>query len=90
MIPVKRCYLCLGLFAAGLLLLLGSALLARYALLEAPAPLFVLGALFLAAGVIYRIVRFRCPHCEGTVFPAWPRRGKTICCPKCGQPTEYR
>ena len=41
MIPVKRCYLCLGLFAAGLLLLLGSALLARYALLEAPAPLFL-------------------------------------------------
>ena len=48
MIPVKRCYLCLGLFAAGLLLLLGSALLARYALLEAPAPLFVPGALFLS------------------------------------------
>ena len=89
MIPVKRCYLCLGLFAAGLLLLLGSALLARSALLEAPAPLFVPGALFLAAGMIYRIVRFRCLHCEGTVFPARFRRGLVIYCPKCGQPVEY-
>ena len=47
------------------------------------------GALFLAAGMIYRIVRFRCLHCEGTVFPARFRRGLVIYCPKCGQPVEY-
>ena len=40
-------------------------------------------------GMIYRIVRFRCPHCEGTVFPARFRRGLVIYCPKCGQPVEY-
>mgnify|MGYP007117722199 FL=1 len=40
-------------------------------------------------GMIYRIVRFRCLHCEGTVFPARFRRGLVIYCPKCGQPVEY-
>lgn len=80
---VKQSYACTALFAAGWLCLVLGAVPGD------PVPLFIMGFLFLAAGFIYHLVYFRCPHCGGTVMPVRLRKGSGIYCPKCGQYVEY-
>ena len=48
-------------------------------------PLMITGSLILAAGLVFRIILIKCPHCGDGLYQS---HADLKTCPKCGKPLQ--